>query len=169
MVRTAIFTLVCKQSNRGLRSVNFDARKIFHVILGTFTLVCDLCTAFSHNAAMPPMLSWPFLYNGVNVASNGYGTIHNSCKFLGFWNPFPPCTWLKPDLSGSRKKEYSIYFGLEKRIDLLIYGLEQIMVERKFLNFFIRSFFTVGKTVYSCQKSSSSSNHGQTMKRARIA
>ena len=42
---------------------------------------------------------------------------------------------------GSRKKEYSIYFGSDKRIDLLIYGVEQIMVEWKFLSFFIQSFF----------------------------
>ena len=39
-----------------------------------------------------------------------------------------------------RNPVYSIYFGSDKRIDLLVYGVEQIVMERKFLYFFIRSF-----------------------------
>ena len=41
---------------------------------------------------------------------------------------------------GSKKMEYSIYFGSDKRIDLPIYGVEQIITEWKFFYFFIQSF-----------------------------
>ena len=40
---------------------------------------------------------------------------------------------------GSKKMEYSIYFGSDKRISLPIYGVEEIMAEWKFFYFFIRS------------------------------
>ena len=33
---------------------------------------------------------------------------------------------------GSKKMEYSIYFGSDKRIDLPIYGVKQIIAEWKF-------------------------------------